>query len=94
MPRRKSKAGRPSLGERARSKHVLVRLTPAEYAAIALVVARENLEIESDPTATDEDRKPATVSSWIRDHALEPLGLGAVAPELALTIGPRKVGAR
>ena len=68
-PRRKRKGpGRPALGTRARSVNVQVRLTQAEYAAIAAAVAKENRE-------AGDDGATATVSSWIRDHALDPLGL-------------------
>lgn len=76
MPRtKKRRAGRPSLGDNARTKPVIVKLSEREHAAIVEAVARENAEIESDASASAEDRKPATVSSWIRDHALEPLSM-------------------
>lgn len=72
MPRaKKPKRGRPPLGDRARSRGVLVRLSEIEYAAIAAAVAAENAEIKRD----GGDDTTATVSSWLRDHALDPLGL-------------------
>lgn len=64
------KRGRPSLGIHARSHSVLVRLTETEYAAIATAVAAENAELKRDG-----DEGSTTVSSWLRDHALDPLGL-------------------
>ena len=70
--RKKSKAGRPSLGDKARNRLVTIKLSEAEYAAIAAAVAKENLEFDRD-MGGDGDR--ATISSWIRDHALDPLGL-------------------
>jgi len=71
MPRPPSKRGpgRPALGAKALGKVVPVRLSEAEYAAIAKAVAKLN-------AAAPEGTRPATVSSWIRDHALAPLGLG------------------
>jgi hypothetical protein len=74
VAKRKSKAGRPSLGDRARRKVVTLKLSELEYAAIAAAVERENAEIVADG---NDDGETATVSSWIRDHALEPLGLRA-----------------
>jgi hypothetical protein len=70
MPRPPSKRGpgRPALGPKALGKVVPVRLSELEYAAIAKAVAKLN-------TAAGEDAKQATVSSWIREHALAPLGL-------------------
>lgn len=59
--------GRPKLGAEARSIVVPVRLTKAQYKALEEKVKRENAEINADPLATAEDKKPATVSSWIRD---------------------------
>jgi hypothetical protein len=71
MPRTaKPRRGRPPLPN-ARTRHVLVRLTEQEYAAIADAVARENAELAVD----DPDDPPATMASWCRDHALDPLGL-------------------
>lgn len=77
MPRAKKKRGpgRPSLGKEARSKLVMVRLTEAEHVAIESAVARENDEVTADATADDKDKRPATVASWIRDQALDTLGL-------------------
>jgi hypothetical protein len=49
---------------------VLVRLTDVEHSAIAAAVAKENAELERDGEPAD-----TTVSSWLRDHALDPLGL-------------------
>jgi diacylglycerol kinase family enzyme len=69
--RKKSKAGRPSLGDRGRTKVVTVKLSEIEYQAIAEAVARENAEV----AASGGDGTVATVSSWLRDHALDPLGL-------------------
>ena len=60
--------GRPLLGTRARTNPVVVKMSDDELAAIKAAVSRENAEALADPT-TAEDRKPATVSSWIRDHA-------------------------
>lgn len=78
MPRtKKSKAGRPSLGDDARTKVVTVKLSETEYAAIAKAVAAENAEIKRD----GGDGTTATVSSWIRDHALDPLGLATFRDE-------------
>ncbi len=56
---KKRTAGRPSLGAAARNKLVTIKLTEAEHAAIVAAIV-----------GTD-----STVSSWIRDHALDPLGL-------------------
>ncbi len=56
---KKRTAGRPSLGAAARNRLVTIKLTEAEHAAIVAAV----------------DGTTATVSSWIRDHALDPLGL-------------------
>lgn len=72
MPR-KPKLGRPSLGLDARTKVVTIKLSEREYAAIEKAVAKENREIEA--SGGDELSDTATVSSWIRDHALDPLGL-------------------
>ena len=58
----KRRPGRPALGEAARSRVVSVPLSPLEHASIALAVAQERA-----------NGHPATVVSWIRDHALEPL---------------------
>ena len=66
MPRKRG-PGRPKLGADARSVVVPVRLTKAQYRAIEQAVAKENAEINADPTADENDRKPATVSSWVRD---------------------------
>jgi hypothetical protein len=59
--------GRPKLGADARSVVVPVRLTKAQYKAIAAYVAKENAEINADPASTAEERRPATISSWVRD---------------------------
>lgn len=66
MPRKRG-PGRPKLGADARSVVVPVRLTKAQYEAIERYVAKENAEVDATPGATDADRKPATVSSWVRD---------------------------
>lgn len=66
MPRAR-KRGRPSLGAAARSKVIAVRLTGAQHDAIASYVAKENAEVNATDGATTEDRKPATVASWVRD---------------------------
>ena len=58
MPPRKRKPGRPPRGKAA-GQPVTIRLTKLELAAIEVAVR--------------EQGPPATVSSWIRDHALEPL---------------------
>lgn len=68
---RKRGPGRPKLGADARSVVVPVRLTKAQYKAIEQAVARENGEINADPTADENDRRPATVSSWVRE-VIEP----------------------
>lgn len=64
---RKRGPGRPKLGADARSVVVPVRLTKAQYKAVAAYVAKENAEINADASADAVDRKPATVSSWVRD---------------------------
>jgi hypothetical protein len=56
MPPRR-KAGRPSRSAKPASP-VTVRFTALELASISVAVR--------------EQGPPATVSSWIRDHALEP----------------------
>ena len=58
MPKHK-RAGRPSLGAAARKRSVLVRLTDGEYKAIAAAVKLRGVD--------------ATVSGWLREHALAPL---------------------
>jgi len=68
----KPKRGRPSLGAAARSEVVLVRLTRTERAAVEARVKREN---ERMIIEVGDDGQPATVSSWFRDHGLDPLGL-------------------
>ena len=55
----KRKPGRPSLGSRARTRVVPLKLSELEHAAIVVAVEQQG--------------PPTTVSSWIRDHALEPL---------------------
>lgn len=67
MAPRKRGPGRPKLGADARSVVVPVRITRAQYKAIESYVAKENAEIKADPSADTNDRKPATVSSWVRD---------------------------
>lgn len=62
MPRKRG-PGRPKLGADARSVVVPVRLTKAQYKAIAGYVAKENAEIK----AAGGDGTTATVSSWVRD---------------------------
>lgn len=79
--KRKPKLGRPLLGDAKRSVVVTIKLRQDEYDAIAAAVDRENAEIEANPLADNEDRKPATVSGWIRDHALDPLGLATFDPD-------------
>lgn len=71
---RKRKPGRPSLGASARTRRVTVLLSDVEYKAVAARVARENAELARD-SAAGEDRHATTVSSWLRDHGLDPLGL-------------------
>jgi hypothetical protein len=51
---------------------VAVKFAPAEIAAIEAAVAKENADMLADG---NDDGSTATVSSWIRDHALDPLGL-------------------
>lgn len=70
MPR-KRKPGRPSLGDDAITVVVPVKFSRRQIRAIEQAVARENAELE----AAGGDGTTATVSSWIRDHALDPLGL-------------------
>ncbi len=67
MPPRKRGPGRPKLGADARSVVLPVRLTKTQYKVIEKYVAKENAEINADPSADAIDRKPATVSSWVRD---------------------------
>lgn len=69
--RKKLKRGRPSLGDRAHTKVVTIKLSEIEYAKIADAVRRENAEAKRD----GDDGAVSTVSSWIRDHALDPFGL-------------------
>lgn len=79
MPRRKKpKVGRPSLGDRGRTKVVSVKLSEIEYAAIAKAVAKENAELGPEGIAKEGQ---TTVSSWLRDHGLDPLGLHPVASD-------------
>lgn len=52
---------------------VPVRITRAQYRAVEQYVAKENAEINADPSADASDRKPATVSSWVRDVIAEAL---------------------
>lgn len=66
MPGRKKRGpGRPQLGADARTVPTVVKFSARELAAIRQAVAQQN--------ALAGER--ATVSSWIRDHALEALGL-------------------
>lgn len=71
MGKAKPRRGRPPLGDRGRTKVVAVKLSELEYGAIVAAVARENDEIK----AAGGDGTTATVSRWLRDHALDPLGL-------------------
>lgn len=72
MPRKhKPRMGRPPLGDRARTKSIAVKLSQLEYDAIAAAVKRENSEGQRD----DPGWTPTTISSWLRDHALDPLGM-------------------
>lgn len=72
MPRAKKRGpGRPALGRLGRTAIVPVRFTSAELAAIEAVVRSENAEAKRD----GDDGPQSTVSSWIREHSLEPLGL-------------------
>lgn len=78
MPPRKRGVGRPSLGTSARSVAIQVKFSPREVAAIKAAVKAENAELKKDHAERPllpEDRAPTTISSWIRDHALDPLGL-------------------
>lgn len=60
MPRPKKHAGRtPGGANGARTKSIAIKLSEAEYDAIAKAVRGTT----------------ATVSSWLRDHGLKPLGL-------------------
>lgn len=79
-PKRKHGGGRAYLGVDGHTVVVPVRFSARQVAAIKAEVARENAEIEADPGAAAADKRPATVSSWIRDHALEPLGLATYEP--------------
>jgi hypothetical protein len=67
---RRKKLGRPSLGVNARTNVVPVKLSDTELAAIKAAVAKENAELLQDGAKPD-----TTVSSWMRDHALDPLGM-------------------
>jgi hypothetical protein len=71
---KRRKPGRPSLGVSARTRRVTVLLSDVEYKAVAARVARENAELKRDG-AEGEDKHPTTISSWFRDHGLDPLGL-------------------
>ena len=77
MPRKRG-PGRPSLGTRGRNVVVSVKFSAAEVAAIEAVVAAENARMLADG---NDDGQSATVSSWIRDHALDPLGLATFTTE-------------
>lgn len=70
----KPKLGRPSLGANARTNVVAVKFSDLEITAIEKAVTTENAELKRD-AASGDDARPTTVSSWIRDHALDPLGL-------------------
>lgn len=76
MARRKG-PGRPPLGARARKRLITVKLTEREYTAIAARVAAENDEMAADLPASHPERKPITVSAWIREQVLDALGLSA-----------------
>lgn len=73
MTRRKpkSRAGRPALGAKKRSVVVSVKLTPAEHAAVAAKVVAENELMIADGS----EEAPATVASYMRDCALDTIGL-------------------
>lgn len=71
MARTKRGPGRPSLGKAGRTNAVIVKMSDVELAAIKRKVAAENAEAKRDGST----EPPTTVSSWIREHALEPLGL-------------------
>lgn len=73
----KPRRGRPSLGAHGRTRSVVVRLSEIEHDAIIAAVAKENAEIKAD----GGDGTTATVSSWLRDHALDPLGLATYRDE-------------
>ena len=63
---------RPPLGLAARTIPVVVKLSRNELTAIEQAVAAENVELGEDGIAR-EGR--TTISSWLRDHGLDPLGL-------------------
>lgn len=69
---RKRGPGRPPLGKDGRTVVVPVRFSAREVAAIEAAVRKENAELIADG---NDDGTEATMSSWIRDHALDPLGL-------------------
>ena len=64
--------GRPPKGKNARTIVVPVKFSARELAAIDAAVEKENAELVADG---NDDGTSATRSSWIRDHALDPLGL-------------------
>ena len=68
MPRRKPKLRKRRSDFEGRTRIVTVKLTEAEYAAIAEAVEGAN-------AAIGDDEEPATVSSWLRDHALARLAV-------------------
>jgi hypothetical protein len=53
-----------------RTKVVTLKLSDEEYAAIAAAVDKLNARRESSAAGSGT----VTVSSWIRDHAIAPLG--------------------
>lgn len=69
---KKPRRGRPPLGLAARTIPVVVKLSRNELTAIEQAVAAENVELGEDGIAR-EGR--TTISSWLRDHGLDPLGL-------------------
>ena len=76
----KTKRGRPSLGRRGHTRVVSIKLSEVEYAAILAAIKRDRQLIKEIERSVGVDmseelaRKPPTVSSWIREHALAPLG--------------------
>lgn len=68
MTRRpKRSLGRPPLGASGRTKVVTLKLSEFEYDTITAAVERANAEL------ADDDK--ATISSWLRDHALSAAAL-------------------
>lgn len=78
MKKKPAGRGRPSLGKNGRTKVVAVKFSAFEIAKLKAKIAEENREMVEDG---NDDGQPATLSSWIRDHALDPLGLATFTPD-------------